>query len=293
MSQIRFALFARWIQTAELPLVKTLLSICEELEIECIVYDATFEMLKEVLSHNHKTFSDGSQLSSNSDVLVSLGGDGTILDAISLVKDYQIPVLGINFGRLGFLAATSKNEIRETVESIKSGTYQVVHRELIMAQIDNTNSNSQIIGLNEFTIQRADTSSMLSIEAYINGIHINTYWADGIIVATSTGSTGYSLSCGGPIIYPAVQCFVITPIAPHNLNVRPLVIPNDFEITFVVNGRSSRFLTTVDTRTDSLAIGSSISLKKAPFNIKFISLSNKTFFNALKTKLLWGMDQRN
>ena len=152
-----------------------------------------------------------------------------------------------------------------------------------MAQMQHSSDEDVIVGLNEFTIQRADTSSMLSIEAYINGVHINTYWADGIIVATSTGSTGYSLSCGGPIIYPAVQCFVITPIAPHNLNVRPLVIPNDCEISFIVNGRSSRFLTTVDTRTDSLPIGSSISLKKAPFDIKLISLSNITFFTALKT----------
>ena len=250
-------------------------------------------MLNEILSENYATFNDGSQLSSAHDVLVSLGGDGTILDAIALVKDYQIPVLGINFGRLGFLAATSKDEIKQTIESIKRGTYHVVRRELIMAQMQHSSDEDVIVGLNEFTIQRADTSSMLSIEAYINGVHINTYWADGIIVATSTGSTGYSLSCGGPIIYPAVQCFVITPIAPHNLNVRPLVIPNDCEISFIVNGRSSRFLTTVDTRTDSLPIGSSISLKKAPFDIKLISLSNITFFTALKTKLLWGMDQRN
>jgi NAD+ kinase len=226
-------------------------------------------------------------------MIISIGGDGTILDTVSFIRDTQIPILGINFGRMGFLAAIGKENIEEIMRALIEKTYIVEERELLEIICDKPLFGRENFGLNEFTLQRKNSSTMININAYINDELVTTYWADGLIVATPTGSTGYSLSCGGPIVYPNSQTFIITPVAPHNLNVRPLVVPNSAVLRFEVSGRGNRFLATVDTRIQNIDSSYNIIVQKAKFTAPLVSLNNKTFINALRTKLHWGLDKRN
>jgi len=292
---MKVALFGRNIKSAELPHLEAMLQIFKDKAIQCTVYEAFAEKLrqKKNLDLCCPTFSSPEQLLEGVDFMLSIGGDGTMLDTVAMVKDSGIPVLGINFGWMGFLAATSKLEIESAISALIAGTYTIVRRELIQVISNPPMFNGLNFGLNEFTIQRKNSSSMISITARLNGELLNTYWADGLIVATATGSTGYSLSCGGPIIYPESKCFVLTPVAPHNLNVRPLVIPNDCELSFEVQGRANKFLATIDTRIEAFDASYQFTIRKAPFAINMVSLDNKTFINALRSKLMWGQDQRN
>ncbi|MCS6935027.1 MAG: NAD kinase [Chitinophagales bacterium] len=238
------------------------------------------------------TFQRYADVVHDTDVVLSLGGDGTILDAVVMVKHYQTPILGINFGRLGFLASLGKEQIEAAVDAIERRSYLIDKRSLIELQTNKPLFEDNF-ALNDMTIQRQNQSSMITVNAYLNGEMLNTYWADGLIVATPTGSTGYSLSCGGPIIYPTSGNFVITPVAPHNLNVRPMVVSDEVVLSFEVTGRGNSFLCTLDTRAKAIDSTYQLAVRKASFHANIIRLTDQSFLTALKSKLNWGSDQRN
>ena len=233
------------------------------------------------------------ELDETIDFLISLGGDGTILDAVTLVKDKNIPVLGINYGRLGFLAGISKDEITTAVEALVNGTYVTDKRTLIHLNADTPLFGDTPFALNEFAIHKRDTSPMIKIHTYLNGEFLNTYWCDGLIVATPTGSTGYSLSCNGPIVFPYSSSFVITPVAPHNLNVRPLIVPDSNIISFEIESRSQEFICALDARRELVDKNVQLAVKKEKFRINLIRLNENNFLSTLHNKLTWGLDKRN
>jgi NAD+ kinase len=241
---------------------------------------------------NADVFEKFDEVKSQTEVVFSIGGDGTILDSVVLVKDAEIPIFGINFGRLGFLASLGKDQIHNAVDAFEKGGYMIDKRSLIELSC-NKPLFEDSFALNDMTIQRRDQSSMITVNAYLNGELLNTYWADGVIVSTPTGSTGYSLSCGGPILYPSSDNFVITPVAPHNLNVRPMVVSDDSILSFEVNGRGDSFLCTLDARFRSIDSSYQLAVKKAAFSANIVRLTDQSFLSALKSKLNWGMDQRN
>jgi NAD+ kinase len=216
-----------------------------------------------------------------------------LLDTVALVRDSGIPVVGINVGRLGFLASTGKDEIEETIKAITDKAYSVDYRTLIHVDSNKSIFGEVNYGLNEFSIHKKDSSSMITIHTYINGELLNSYWADGLIIATPTGSTGYNLSCGGPIIFPSSENFVITPIAPHNLNVRPIIVSNDSILSFEIEGRNENFLCTLDARYESIDTSYQLAVRKENFKIGLLRINDVNFLETLRTKLMWGADKRN
>lgn len=226
------------------------------------------------------------------DFLITVGGDGTILDAVTYVRDSGIPILGINTGRLGFLSNVNKENIAEAIKALAAGDYALDERYLLSLTTDSIDLDLNF-ALNEITVSRKDTTAMVTVHTWINDRYLNSYWADGLIIATPTGSTGYSLSCGGPIIMPGSESFVITPIAPHNLNVRPFVIPNDNEIKLKVEGRERQYLVSLDSRIYALESGSELLIKLKNFKIKLVKTEIQNFADTLRNKLLWGLDKRN
>ncbi len=227
------------------------------------------------------------------DYLIVLGGDGSILDATVLVKDSGIPIIGINLGRLGFLASIEKSMVDEVIMAMLHGTLSFEERTMLSITSNFPIFANANFALNDFTILKRDTSSMINIHTFINGDYLTTYWADGLILATPTGSTAYSLSCGGPIMFPSTDSFVITPVAPHNLNVRPLIIPDSAVVSFQVEGRSDNFLCTLDTRMEMITSAHEIAIKKNDFSVKLARLNSSSFLRGLREKLAWGKDQRN
>jgi NAD+ kinase len=225
--------------------------------------------------------------------MFSIGGDGTFLETLTFVRDSGIPIIGINTGRLGFLANIAKTEINKAIDSLANKKIKIEKRSLISVTSQSKLFGEVNYGLNELTILKKDTSSLITINAYINGDFLNSYFADGLIVATPTGSTAYSLSCGGPLVMPCSQNFIITPIASHNLNVRPLVISDDSIITLKVEGRSSNYLVSLDSRSEVIDSSIELTLKKAEFSANLIQIENQNFFNTIRNKLLWGLDKRN
>ena len=238
-------------------------------------------------------FRVSSDLDASIDCMISLGGDGTMLDAVTLVKDTGIPILGINFGRLGFLASISPDALQSAVDAIVNRTFVVDKRALI-----HLDSNEGLFGdtpfaLNEFAIHKRDISPMIKIHTYINGEFLNTYWADGLIVSTPTGSTGYSMSCNGPILFPDAASFVITPVAPHNLNVRPIVIPDTNVVSFEIEGRADQFICALDARKEIVDKTVQLAVRKEKFCVNLVRLNENSFLSTLRTKLTWGLDKRN
>jgi len=227
------------------------------------------------------------------DYLVVLGGDGSILDATILVKDSGIPIVGINLGRLGFLASIEKSMVDEVILAMLHGTLAFDDRTMLSITSNLPIFANANFALNDFTILKRDTSSMINIHTFINGDYLTTYWADGLIMSTPTGSTAYSLSCGGPIMFPSSDSFVITPVAPHNLNVRPLIIPDSAIVSFQVEGRSDNFLCTLDTRMEMITSAHEIAIKKNDFSVRMARLNTTSFLRGLREKLAWGKDQRN
>ncbi|MFN3999704.1 NAD kinase [Algoriphagus sp.] len=227
------------------------------------------------------------------DFLISIGGDGTLLDAVCLVGNLEIPILGLNTGRLGFLATVATDRIGEAIEHLAGGNFQIEARSLISLQSSRKLFNGLNFALNEFTIHKRDTSSMITVHTYIDGKYLNSYWADGLIVSTPTGSTGYSLSCGGPLITPGAKSFVITPVSPHNLNVRPIIVSDECEVSFEIEGRTDKFLISLDSRSTSISSEVKLSVKKELFSAKLVKLPHYHFFDTLRQKLNWGFDMRN
>jgi NAD+ kinase len=227
------------------------------------------------------------------DLVLSLGGDGTFLKSVLYVKDSNIPILGINMGRLGFLANVNKEKIEEAVERLVNGNYQCESRGLLEIKSKSGLFENQNFALNEFAIHKKDSASMISVEVQVGGEYLNNYWADGLIISTPTGSTGYSLSCGGPIVSPDTPVHILTPIAPHNLNVRPIIVRDDLEIRLKVNDRNLSHLIALDSRSMNINKPTEIVVKKAPFSIQMVQFKDLNFFETIRDKLLWGLDRRN
>ena len=240
-------------------------------------------------------FTDIHGLDTTFDMFVSFGGDGTILRATTYVRDLGIPIVGVNTGRLGFLSTFRKEEVRKVVKEFVSGAYTIVERSLVEVSGRSNIPEFKTLNfaLNEITVSRKDTTSMITVETHLNDEYLTSYWADGLIVATPTGSTGYSLSCGGPVIAPTAKSLILTPIAPHNLNARPLVISDDTLIRLKVSGREESHLVSLDSRIATVASGKEIFIRKAPFTIKMIEYTSESFLKTLRNKLLWGEDKRN
>jgi len=227
------------------------------------------------------------------DYVITMGGDGTILNAITLVRETGVPIMGINLGRLGFLASIGKHQIREAILMLKKGMYTYDERSLLQLESNFPLFGETRFALNDCTLLKRDTSSMITINTYINGAYLNSYWADGIIISTPTGSTGYSLSCGGPIIFPRSGNFVITPVAPHNLNVRPIVISDKSVVSFEIEGRAENFLCTLDSRFETVTSKHQLAVRKCDFKVKLIQPHEGSFLETIREKLTWGVDSRN
>lgn len=242
-----------------------------------------------------QTFTVHTGLDPGFDMFVSFGGDGTILRAMTYVQDLGIPVVGVNTGRLGFLSTFRKEEVRKVIREFQAGAYTLVDRSLVRLSAGTRIPEfAQLnFALNEITVSRKDTTSMITVETYLNGEYLTSYWADGLIVATPTGSTGYSLSCGGPVITPTARSLVITPIAPHNLNARPLVIADDTRIRLRVSGREDHHLVSLDSRIATIENGTELTIERAAFTVKFIEYASESFLKTIRNKLLWGQDRRN
>ena len=266
---MKVAIYSRVIEEDYLQEVQNLFNELAKHKIEPIIVQSYFEQIISLvhLSNNISTFSDSADLDDSIDCIISLGGDGTLLDTVTLVRNKNIPVLGINFGRLGFLASIGKKEVATVVEALTSRNYVIDKRSLIHLDADQPLFGKTPYGLNEFAIHKTDTSPMIKIHTYLNGDFLNTYWADGLIVATPTGSTGYSLSCNGPVVFPDSSSFVITPVAPHNLNVRPIVVPDDNIVSFEVEGRTDHFICALDSRKEIVEKKIQLAVKKEAFTI--------------------------
>jgi NAD+ kinase len=289
------AIYNRAFEEEDIQLFKKLFDCLETHHISAIIYEDLANRLSTVLNlpTQFEIFSETLPLPPKTNFLFSMGGDGTMLDTVQFVGSKSIPILGINLGRLGFLASTSSDQIEFAVTSLLAGNFILDPRTLMHLDASIPIFTNAPYALNEFSLHRKDTSSLIKIHTYLNGEFLCTYWADGLIVSTPTGSTGYSLSCGGPIIFPQANSFVITPVAPHNLNVRPLVIADNSIISFEVEGRAEQFLCTLDARSEAIDSHVSLAVRKETFVINLIRLEGQNFLNTLQTKLYWGVDRRN
>jgi NAD+ kinase len=241
----------------------------------------------------YELFDDYHTLPADTDFILSLGGDGTLLDTVQIVRNREIPVAGINAGRLGFLADIDRQELKELILSLQGNTFSIEKRTLIHVDTSMPVFGEVSFGLNEFAIHKTDSSSMITIKVYLNGEYLNSYWADGLIVATPTGSTAYSLSCGGPIVFPTTQSFVLTPVAPHNLNARPMVIPDNTVLSFEIQSRSESFLCTIDSRYRTVEKTCQIAIRKEDFTFNLIRMPESHYLKTLRQKIKWGEDLRN
>lgn len=260
-----------------------------------VFFETEFVKTQNIEIKDNSTVQTFEKLDNSFDLLISVGGDGTILRAVTYVRELGIPIVGINTGRLGFLATIQIDDIQTALSEIFNGDYKISERSLLSVTTypehkDVVNTN---FALNEMALSRKNTTSMITVETHLNGEYLTSYWADGLILSTPTGSTGYSLSCGGPVIAPDANNFVLTPIAPHNLSARPLVIPDNTEVTLKVAGREDQFLMSLDSRIVTLTNTTTVTVKKADFGIKMVELLDETFLATLRKKLLWGEDRRN
>jgi len=229
----------------------------------------------------------------NLNFFLSLGGDGTMLESVTYIGKAEVPILGINTGRLGFLAINSRDDSERAIESLVNGNYQIDTRSLLRLISSTKLFGNLNFALNDFTIIKKDTSSMITVHVYVDGQLLNSYWADGIIVSTPTGSTGYSLSCGGPLVYPESESFIITPVSPHNLGTRPIVLSDKSEITFQIEGRSKKYLISLDSRFETVDESVKLKIKKERFKVNLVQLEGQHYFQTLRQKLNWGLDIRN
>lgn len=294
---MKIAIFGQFYQRYSLIPIETLLNILHDKPVDVYIEAQFYTSIKreESINVNLNNFKTFTHLDTTFELLISIGGDGTILRAITYVRDLSIPIIGINTGRLGFLATIKKDTIEKAIDNILKGNYRISERSLltITTKPENKDLLDFNVALNEIAVSRKNTTSMITVETSLNNEYLTSYWADGLIVSTPTGSTGYSLSCGGPVITPETNSFALTPIAPHNLNARPLIIPDSTEIKLKVSGREDRYLVSLDSRIATLDNNSTIIIKKADFKIKMIELPGESFLHTLREKLLWGEDKRN
>lgn len=295
---MKIAIYGREFQNQVIQYVQELFDLMADEAIEVWVYQPFKEFLVDKIAYHQspKAFQSNSDLPHDIMFMLSLGGDGTMLAAVSIIADSGIPVTGINFGRLGFLASISKDDIKDAFKELLLGNYDIEKRVLLTSYTtsnEQENSKDICFALNDITLVKKDSSAMMTVHAYVNGELLNSYWSDGLIVATPTGSTAYSLSCGGPIVMPGSGNFIITPISPHNLNVRPIVVSDSSMIRLEVESRSDEFLFSCDSNTRPIKTSVYVNIGKANFTVNLIRRKNESFFRTLRQKLLWGLDTRN
>ena len=294
---MQIVVYGKKVKEKDIPFIQNLFDILHEERINSFVYEPYLEQLKEFkLDFKRDVGRFSSYLDfqvRKFDYVITLGGDGTILNAITEVRDSNVPILGINLGRLGFLADIEKDKVREAIGALQKGMYILEERSLLYLESNLPLFGETRFALNDLTLLKRDTSSMIVVHAYVNGAYLSSYWADGVIIATPTGSTGYSLSCGGPIIFPNSGNFVITPVAPHNLNVRPIVLSDNSVISFETEGRTENFLCTLDSRFETVTSKHQLAVRKCDFKIKLIQPHEGSFLETIRDKLTWGVDSRN
>lgn len=293
---MKVAIYGQTYQDNGLDYVLELLDELQKADAQVAIEKEFHELLSNHQNtSNYPTFTLFKGLDPSFDMFVSFGGDGTILRATTFVRDLGIPIVGVNTGRLGFLSTFKKEEVRKVVQEFAQGAYRTVERSLVEVTADFPIPEFKDLNfaLNEITVSRKDTTSMITVETFLNDEYLTSYWADGLIISTPTGSTGYSLSCGGPVIEPTAKSLVLTPIAPHNLNARPLVISDDTIIRLKVSGREENHLVSLDSRIASIENGKEIIVRKAAFTVKMIEYTSESFLKTLRNKLLWGEDRRN
>lgn len=277
--------------------IEELLNVLEEKEVEVVIEEDFLKLIDEnkSIEKEYNQFQTFTELDDTFDLFVSVGGDGTILKAVNYIRNLDIPIVGINTGRLGFLATVHKEEIRGTITRILRNDFTLSERSLLCIKTEPEDKQlcHNNFALNEIAVSRKNTTSMITIETWLDDEYLTAYWADGLIISTPTGSTGYSLSCGGPVITPATKALAITPIAPHNLNARPLIIKDNTKIVLKVSGRENDYLVSMDSRIASLKNNTTVIIEKAPFKIKMVEFAEDTFLRTLRKKLLWGEDKRN
>ena len=293
---MKVAVFGTSVSSDFLPVIQEFFQFLKWNNIEVQIFKPFYRFLKDDLNaepfysgffESHVDFDPANEF------IFSVGGDGTFLHSVMNIRNFDIPVIGVNSGRLGFLADISEDQVQSALSNIFDHKYSIVERTMLEVEFSGRDNLDFNYALNEITVLKTDTSSMINVLAYLDKELLNNYWADGLIVSTPTGSTAYSLSVGGPILTPDSENFVITPLAPHNLTVRPLVVPDNYEIVLKVKGRGSQFLTSLDFRSVSVDLNTTIKIKKAKHKLKTLQLPDQTFFNTLRNKLMWGVDRRN
>ena len=292
---MKVAIYSRVLDSTQQHYIQLFFDELRKEGIQPVIFADYYHQLAQhlTLPANATTFSHHSELTGDIDFLISLGGDGTLLDTVTLVRNKSLPVVGINFGRLGFLASIGRDEVTEAVKALARRSYVVDKRSLIHLDSNIPLFNDVPYALNEFAIHKRDIAPMIKIHTYINGELLNTYWADGLILATPTGSSGYSLSCGGPVVFPESGSFVLTPIAPHNLNVRPIVIPDNTIVSFEVESRAEEIICALDSRREWVDKNVLLAVRKENFSINLVRLNENNFLQTLRNKLSWGLDKRN
>lgn len=294
---MKVAIFGQFYQNTTSPIIERLFSFLDEKKVEFVIEENFSTILKnnQVKLKNYPTFSSHKDLDKSYDMLISVGGDGTFLRAATLVRNSGIPILGVNAGRLGFLATVQQENLERFLQLVLDKKYTISKRTLLGLKCSPKIEAMKEINfaMNEVTVSRKDTTSMITIDTYLNDEFLTSYWADGLIISTPTGSTGYSMSCGGPILTPDATSLVITPIAPHNLNARPIVIPDNTTLKLIVSGREENYLVSLDSRIASVKNESVLTIKKTPFKINMVEIPEETFLKTLRNKLLFGQDKRN
>ncbi len=292
---MKIAFFGRAVDPAFMDTFSLLIRILEEKATVFHFYESFYKQIADnvIISKPVKILPAKSQPDKDTFCMISIGGDGTLLDTITLLRDSGIPVLGINTGRLGFLSAISTEETEHAARSLISGDYSIDRRAMLQLSTPADLFENFNYALNELSVLKRDNSTMISISAYVDDLFLNKYWADGLIVATPTGSTGYSLSCGGPIVSPESKNLVITPIATHNLTVRPIVIPDSSTVKLRISGRTQEYLVALDSRSRPLSTTTELVIKRAPFSINLLCVGQKDFYKTIRNKLAWGLDKRN
>jgi NAD+ kinase len=291
---MKIALFGTTFNEAKAVYVQHLINKLEQENVDLIIESQFSELLSDIKFKNeYSTFDTPQELKENADIILSIGGDGTLLATITLVRDSGIPILGINTGTLGFISSVSTDQIEYAINHLLKGDYTIKNRTLLQLNSENNLFGDTNFALNEVTVLKKDTSSMIRVHAYLDDEFINTYWADGLIISSPTGSTGYSLSCGGPIVLPGTNNFIITPIAPHNLNVRPIIVSDKSKITLKVSEKDELALVALDSRSRAIGPGLELTIKKAQYKVKLIQFEKQSFISTIREKLMWGKDKRN
>jgi len=293
---MKVAIYGQYYKPEDKEYLEELFQILEKNAIEFVIEQNYFLGLqKEINLENTQTFSSYKELNASFNFMLTVGGDGTILRAVTFIRNSNIPIVGINTGRLGFLATVQKDEINYAIEQLLKQNYKIKERSLLSVSTLPKIKSLKLLNfaLNEVSVSRKNTASMITIKTLIDDEYLTSYWSDGLIISTPTGSTGYSLSCGGPIITPQAKSFALTPIAPHNLNARPLVITDDTIVKLKISGREDEFFLSLDSRITSVNCNTEVCIQKADFNLRMIQINNQTFIKTLREKLLWGQDTRN